>query len=106
MASAAPAATPEQLQQTPGPGQALAPEQPEKTQGTGDKTAEEELPPADPTEEDHEALAELRLRFDATDSEPLSRFREDIKIPRATDQLTSSICRTRAASTLTRNSLA
>ena len=43
MASAAPAATPEQLQQTPGPGQALAPEQPEQTQGTGDKTAEEEL---------------------------------------------------------------
>ena len=49
--------------------------------------AEEELHPTDPTEEDREALAELRLRFDTTDSEPLSRFREDIKIPRTTDQL-------------------
>ena len=49
--------------------------------------AEEELHPTDPTEEDREALAELRLRFETMDSEPLSRLREDIKVPRTTDQL-------------------
>ena len=49
--------------------------------------AEEELRPTDPTEEDLEALEELRLRFDTMDSEPLSRLRGDIRVPRTTDQL-------------------
>ena len=59
-------------QQTPEPEQALA---------------EEELHPTEPTEEDREALAELRRRFDTVDSEPLNRFREDVTVPWATDQL-------------------
>ena len=43
--------------------------------------AEQGLRPIDPTEEQREALAELRRRFDTVDSEPLNRFREDVTVP-------------------------
>ena len=49
--------------------------------------AEQGLCPTDPTDERREALEELRRRFDTVDSEPLSRFRDDVAVPRTTDQL-------------------
>ena len=71
-------------QQTPEKAAASATQQtPEPEQ----ELAEQGLRPTDPTEERREALEELRRRFDAVDSQPLNRLREDVAVPRTTDQL-------------------
>ena len=71
-------------QQTPEKAAASATQQaPEPEQ----ELAEQGLRPTDPTDERREALEELRRRFDTVDSEPLTRLREDVTVPRTTDQL-------------------